>query len=140
MYPVYMIRAAIKNPDTLLAPLNVLNAAPIARNRAVIHIATVNMMIQKVKKEPASIFNPTRKYKTTEKIEIWKTRTGISAVISAIQNAAGWYRANDLCFARMGRPEKEAVTSDIASKELKSKAKKSAPDLVKRPAELFGAL
>ena len=46
-----MIKAAIINPETLLAPSNVLNAAPIALNKAVIHIAVAKTMIQKVKKK-----------------------------------------------------------------------------------------
>lgn len=69
MYPVYIIKALIKKPDTLLAPSNVLNAAPTALNRAVIHIAVANTMTQKVKKAPAVIVNPTMKYSTREKIE-----------------------------------------------------------------------
>lgn len=64
-----MIKAAIKNPETLLAPSNVLNAAPTARNIAVMHIAVAKTMTQKVKKAPASIVNPTMKYSMMEKIE-----------------------------------------------------------------------
>ena len=64
-----MIKAAIKNPETLLAPSNVLNAAPIARNRAVIHMAVAKTMTQNVKKAPGSMVRPTMKYRTREKVD-----------------------------------------------------------------------
>ena len=69
MYPVYMIRAAIKKPETLLAPSNVLKAAPMARKRAVMHMAVAKTMTQNVKKAPASMVKPTMKYRTREKID-----------------------------------------------------------------------
>ena len=65
---------------------------------------------------------------------------GISAVICAIQKAAGWKKANDLCLTRTGRPLKESVTSDMDSRLLYRSEKNRAPDLTKRPPELSGAL
>ena len=56
------------------------------------------------------------------------------------QKAAGWYNAKLLCFARIGRPVNESVTSDCDKRELKSKATKIAPDLMKMPDESLGAL
>src|SRR5271168_832102 len=111
MYPVYIIMADIMKPETLLAPSKVENPAPMPRNKAVIHMVVAKTMIQNVKKAPASRLSPTMKYSTREKCEICTTRTGISAAICAIQKAAGWYSANDLCLARTGRPWKELVTS-----------------------------
>lgn len=57
IYPVYIIIAVIRKPDTLLAPSNVENPAAIARKRAVIHIVVAKIRIQNVKKEPASILS-----------------------------------------------------------------------------------
>jgi len=48
------------------------------------------MIIQYVKKRPASIVRPTMKYTIMEKMLTWIRMIGISAVICAIQNAAGW--------------------------------------------------
>src|SRR5690242_13349196 len=104
------MQALIMNPETLEAASKVLNAAPIDLNSAVIHcrkiskLATRNKtviyrkltkvvattIIQKVKKIPASVVNPTIKYKMRENTETWNRMTGISAAIWAMQKAAGW--------------------------------------------------
>ena len=93
-----------------------------------------------MKKAPGSIFNPTMKYTTSEKWETWNSKMGMSVTICAIQKAAGWYKANSACLAKTGRPENESVTSDIARRALKRRARNRAPDLTKRPEELLGAL
>ena len=97
-------------------------------------------MTQKVKNAPADDVNPVMKYRTREKIETWNKMTGMSAASWAIQKAAGWNKAKDLCLSKTGRPVKESVTSDMAINALKRTAKKQAPDLTKSPAEVFGAL
>ncbi len=81
MYPVYMINAETRNPDTLDAPSKVENPAPMLRNKAVIHMVVAKITIQNVKKAPASCLRPTMKYSTIEKCETWKRRTGMSAAI-----------------------------------------------------------
>ncbi|KAH0373768.1 pleiotropic drug resistance protein, ABC superfamily, partial [Aureobasidium melanogenum] len=45
-------------------------------------------------------------------------------------------KAKDLCLAKIGRPEKESVTSDMARRALNRRDKKRAPPLMKRPEEL----
>lgn len=47
MYPVYIMKAETRNPDTLLAPSKVVNAAPIDRNKAVMHIDVANTTFAK---------------------------------------------------------------------------------------------
>lgn len=83
------MRAEIKKPETFEAPSNVLNAAPIARKQAVMHMVTAKRTAQKVKKAAAVVFKPTMKYSTTEKMLIWNRRIGMSAAIWAMQNAPG---------------------------------------------------
>lgn len=61
IYPVYIISAEIIKPETLLAPSKVENPAPIALNKAVMHIVVAKTKTQNVKKDAASIFKPTMK-------------------------------------------------------------------------------
>ena len=80
------------------------------------------------------------KYNTKQNTETWNRMTGTSAAIWAIQNAAGWKKANDLCLSRTGLPLKESVTSDIDISVLKKMAKKQALDFRNRQAEVSSAL
>jgi hypothetical protein len=94
---------------------------------------------QKMKKDFVDNVKPTIKYNTKEKTDICARTMGTSAAICATQNVAGWSRANDLCFARTGLPEKELVTSDMANSVLNMMAKKMALDRGEMPADVLGA-
>ena len=98
-----------------------------------------NITAQYVKKADALADSPTIKYNGSANIVTWTRITGISEVIWAMQNAAGWKNPKPLCLVRTGRPLNESVTSDIAIRLLCKREKKRAPDFMKSPAEFSGA-
>jgi hypothetical protein len=61
IYPLYNSKELTSSPDTLLAASKFGNAAPIALNSAVIHIAVEKTTNQKMKKASALVVRPTMK-------------------------------------------------------------------------------